>query len=59
MTRNDLVYYRARLETERRAAEHCSSPLVAAVHRQLAEEYAALITANGFEATEQPMPMRR
>ncbi|WP_324751269.1 hypothetical protein SH591_08030 [Sphingomonas sp. LY54] len=48
MTRNDLAYYRARLEAERRSAESASNPVVAAVHRQLADEYAALIIANGF-----------
>lgn len=48
MTRNDLAYYRARLETERRSAESAVHPAVAAVHRELADEYAALIIANGF-----------
>jgi hypothetical protein len=50
MTRTDLAYYRARLETERRSAQSAADPVVAAVHRQFAEEYAALIIANGFDA---------
>jgi hypothetical protein len=54
MTRTDLAYYRARLETERRSAQSAANPVVAAVHRQLAEEYAALIIANGFGAHTEP-----
>ena len=50
MTRTDLAYYRGRLETERRSARSAANPVVAAVHRRLAEEYAALILANGFDA---------
>jgi hypothetical protein len=54
MTRTDLAYYRARLETERRSAQSAANPVVAAVHRQFAEEYAALIIANGFGAHREP-----
>jgi hypothetical protein len=43
MTSIDLDYYRMRFAAEQRAAAEAHLPLAAAIHRELAERYAALI----------------
>lgn len=46
----DLEYYRARIAQEERAAARAKHPLAAECHRQLADEYASMIIANGLSA---------
>jgi hypothetical protein len=43
MTLNDLDYFRSRVATERASAEAATDPRVAAIHRELAERYEALV----------------
>ena len=50
MTTIDLDYYRARIAAEELAAECARHPVAAERHRQLADEYASMIIANGFSA---------
>lgn len=50
MTAIDLDYYRARIAAEELAAASASHPAAAECHRQLADEYASMMIANGFSA---------
>jgi hypothetical protein len=47
MLNSDLDYYRSRIRAEEKAARRAAHPEAARAHRQLAEEYAALIVACG------------
>lgn len=54
MSRNELEYYRARALAEREAAEAASEPHVAAIHRELAEHYEAIVRLNGQWESSRP-----
>lgn len=54
MSRNNLEYYRARALAEREAAEASEDPHIAAIHREIAEHYEAIVRLNGDSESSQP-----